>query len=130
MGFFDIFGGKDAAEEAAAKNAALYQQYGANANNIYNTYGTTARSDLSDALARSTGAFGAGLTNQVGAYQTGTNLAADAGKAGVAAWNPLSKLGDSYSGAVNSYYDALGLNGPGGNDRAVSQYRTAPGYQF
>ena len=28
MGLFDLFSGKDDAEEAAAKNAALYQQYG------------------------------------------------------------------------------------------------------
>src|SRR5436190_19110404 len=130
MGLFDFLSGKDDAEEAAAKNAALYQQYGQNANNIYGTYGTTARGDLSTALGQATGALSTGVGQQVGATQTGIDLASGAGKAGVAAWTPLSNLADSYSPAVKSYYDALGLSGPEGNDRAVAQYRTAPGYQF
>ena len=57
MGLFDLFSGKDDAEEAAAKNAALYSQYGTQANNIYGTYGTQAGGALSDALAKSTGAI-------------------------------------------------------------------------
>jgi len=130
MGLFDLFSGKDDAEEAAAKNAALYQQYGANANNIYGTYGTQSGGALSDALAKSTGAIDTGLTNQVGALQTGLTGSLDAGRAGVAAWNPLSALGEQYGRPVSSYYDALGLNGPGGVARTQAQYQTGPGYQF
>lgn len=130
MGLFDFLSGKDDAEEAAAKNAALYQQYGANANNIYNTYGTQAGGALSGALGQATGALGTGLDQQVGAYQTGLAGALGAGNAAVGAYAPLSALGDKYGTAVNSYYDALGLNGPGGVTRAQGQYQTGPGYQF
>jgi len=130
MGLFDLFSGKDDAEEAAAKNAALYSQYGTQANNIYGTYGTQAGGALSDALAKSTGAIDTGLTNQVGALQTGLTGSLDAGRAGVAAYNPLSDLGAQYGRPVSSYYDALGLNGPGGVARTQAQYQTGPGYQF
>jgi hypothetical protein len=130
MGLFDLFSGKDDAEEAAAKNAALYQQYGQQAGNIYGTYGTQAGGALSGALDQSVGALGSGLTNQIDALRTGTTGALDAGRAGVGAYAPLSALGDRYGTAVNSYYDALGLNGPGGVTRAQSQFQTGPGYQF
>ena len=130
MGLFDFFSGKDDAEEAAAKNAALYQQYGAQAGNIYGTYGTQAGGALSGALDQSVGALGSGLTSQIDALRTGTAGALAAGNAGVAAYNPLSELGAQYGRPVNSYYDALGLNGPGGVSRAQSQFQTGPGYQF
>jgi len=130
MGLFDFLSGKDDAEEAAAKNAALYQQYGAQAGNIYGTYGTQSTGALNTALNQGVGALGSGLTNQIDALRTGTDLAAGAGQAGVAAYNPLSALGGYYGTAVDSYYDALGLNGPGGVQRAQSQFQTGPGYQF
>ena len=46
MGLFDLFSGQDDAEEAAAKNAALYQQYGINTSNLYNQYKTGATDAL------------------------------------------------------------------------------------
>lgn len=130
MGLFDFFSGKDDAEEAAAKNAALYQQYGANANNIYGTYGTQSTGALNTALGQATNELGAGFENQVGALQTGLTGALNAGNAGVAAYAPLSALGEQYGRPVSSYYDALGLNGPGGVARTQAQYQTGPGYQF
>ena len=130
MGLFDIFGSADAAQDAANKNNALFQQYGNQANNIYGTYGTQAGGALSGALDQSVGALGSGFTNQIGALQTGTTGAVNAGNAGVAAYAPLSALGDKYGGAVNSYLDALGVNGSAGQARAVSQFQTDPGFQF
>jgi len=130
MGLFDLFSGKDDAEEAAAKNAALYQQYGQQANNIYGTYGTQATGALDTSLGQATGALGTGLTNQVSALQSGLTGSLGAGQAGVAAYAPLSALGEQYGRPVSSYYDALGLNGPGGVARTQAQYQTGPGYQF
>ena len=130
MGLFDWFSGKDDAEEAAAKNAALYQQYGAQSGNLYNQYKTGATDALTGAKTAAVGALGSGLTNTLGALNTGLQGSLGAGQASVDAYAPLSQLGNTYGRAVNSYYDALGLNGPEGNTRAVNQFQTGPGYQF
>lgn len=37
---------------------------------------------------------------------------------------------DAGMGAFNTYNDALGLNGHGGYNNAVSKFQTGPGYQF
>lgn len=76
------------------------------------------------------GALGSGLTGQVGTLQTGLDKSTAAGQAGVAAYTPLSQLGEQYGRPVSSYYDALGLNGPGGVARVQGQFQTGPGYQF
>jgi hypothetical protein len=130
MGLFDIFSGSDEAEEAAAKNAALYQQYGVNTSNLYNQYKTGATDALTGAKTAAVGALGTGLTNTLGALNTGLQGSLAAGNAGVAAYNPLSKLGDNYGTAVNRYYDTLGLNGPDAARNAQAQYVADPGQQY
>jgi hypothetical protein len=130
MGLFDIFSGSDEAAKAAAQNAALYQQYGQQANNLYGTYGTQATGALGTGLDQATGALGTGLQSTVDALKAGQTGALGAGQAGVAAYTPLSNLGSQYGGAVNAYYDALGLNGPGGVAATQARFTTSPAYQF
>src|SRR5882672_908179 len=71
MGLFDAFTGKSA-EDAAAKNAALYQQYGTQANQYLDT-------GLSNELPNLDSAIGAytPLSNLGAKYGTGTNLYMD-----------------------------------------------------
>jgi hypothetical protein len=130
MGLFDLFSGKDDAEEAAAKNAALYRQYGIDTTNLYGDYKTGATDVLGGAKTAAVGALGTGLTNTLGALNTGLEGSLGAGRAGVAAYAPLSQLGQSYAAPVNAYYDALGLTGPEGVQRTQQRFTTGPGYQF
>ena len=71
IGLFDAFTG-DAAKEAAAKNAALYQQYGTQANQYLDT-------GLSNELPNLNSAIGAytPLSNLGAKYGAGTNLYMD-----------------------------------------------------
>ena len=130
MGLFDLFSGQDDAEAAAAKNAALYNQYGIDTSNLYNQYKTGATGALTGAADTAVGTLGTGLTNTLGALNTGLTGSLAAGNAGVAAYNPLSKLGENYGTAVNRYYDTLGLNGPGAAQAAQAQYVADPGQQY
>jgi len=130
MGLFDFFSGKDDAEAAAAKNAALYQQYGQDAGNIYGTYGTKSIGELGSGLDKATTALGTGSDAQNAALYAGLTGAQGYGELAAGSFAPLSALGDQYGRPVKSYYDALGLNGPEGVTRAQSQFQTGPGYQF
>jgi len=130
MGLFDIFSGSDEAEEAAARNAALYNQYGIDIGNLFNQYQTGARSDVTGARDTAVGTLGTGLERSLDALRTGTEGALTAGRAGVDAYTPLSRLGESYAPAVKAYYDALGLTGPEGVQRTQQRFTTGPGYQF
>lgn len=58
------------------------------------------------------------------AYDTGRT---DLGK-GISAFDPLSTLATKYNAGGDLYLDALGINGPGGNQRAVGAFRDEPGY--
>jgi hypothetical protein len=64
MGLFDWFSGSDEAESAAAKNAALYNQYGIDTSNAYNQYQTGATGALTGAKTAALGALGEGLTRR------------------------------------------------------------------
>lgn len=48
---------------------------------------------------------------------------------GGGAYAPLSALADTYGKGANLYADALGINGAGGNQRAVDAFQRGPGYQ-
>lgn len=130
MALFDFLSGKDDAEEAAAKNAALYNTYGIQSGDLYNQYKTGARSDVTAARDTAVGTLGQGLTDALASLRTGTEGALGAGREGIAAYAPLSRLGESYAPAVNAYYDALGLTGPEGVQRTQNRFTTGPGYQF
>lgn len=130
MGLFDWFSGSDEAETAAAKNAALYNQYGIDTGNLYNQYKTGATDVLGGAKTAAVGALGTGLTNTLGALNTGLTGSLAAGNAGVAAYAPLSRLGETYGGAVNRYLAALGVSGPDAARQVQADYVEAPGQQY
>lgn len=46
----------------------------------------------------------------------------------VDAYTPLTDLGRKYGGGTDLYMDALGVNGPEGNTRAVGAFQESPGY--
>jgi hypothetical protein len=62
----------------------------------------------------------------------------DAGKTGAlgaldtaaGSFKPLADLGTKYGGGTDLYLDSLGVNGAGGNTRAVDAFRAGPGYDF
>jgi len=130
MGLFDWFSGSDEAEQAAAKNAALYDQYGASTGSLYDQYKTGATGALSTAKDAALGNLGVGLGNQIASLNAGLTGSLAAGNAGVAAYAPLSRLGDTYGTAVNRYYDTLGLNGADAARTAQEQYVADPGQQY
>ncbi|GGE36370.1 hypothetical protein GCM10007276_12310 [Agaricicola taiwanensis] len=57
------------------------------------------------------------------AYSTAEGLYGDAQER----FSPFAGLGTQAAGI---YGDAMGLNGPGGNERAVAAFQTGPGYEF
>lgn len=59
-----------------------------------------------------------------GGYNTGVGNLNQA----INAYNPLSTLATKYGGASDLYLDALGVNGPAGNTRAINAFQTTPGY--
>lgn len=129
MGIFDIFN-NDAATEAATKNAALYQGYGATGNGIFNNYGANSNTALTAGMTGATGALDTGIANSTGAVTNGVNTATAAGNNAVGAFAPLGALGQKYGGATGLYLDSLGVNGAAGNDRAVNAFHAGPGYNF
>jgi len=130
MGLFDFLSGSDEAEQARQQNIAVanraFQQQG----DIANTYQTGALSKLGTGLTSSLGAIDTGTEGQIGAYKTALDQSTGAAREGIDAYTPLSNLGDRYGRAVNQYYNALGLNGPGGSAQARADFAVSPGYQF
>lgn len=132
MGIFDAFTGS-AAKDAAAQNAALYQQYGqqagqllGQAGNIYGNAGTTAAGQLADYGGQAKGALQSGVGNANALY----GQAAGAEQNAIGAYAPLAALGQKYGAGSNLYMDALGINGPEGVARAQGAFTTGPGYNF
>jgi hypothetical protein len=132
MGIFDAFTG-NAAADAAAKNTALYQQYGADASkllgqagSIYGTAGSLGDQYLTGYGGSATGALQGGLAGAGGYY----DQARTAAQSGIDAFNPLSDLGKKYGAGSTLYQDALGINGPEGITRAKAAFTTSPGYDF
>jgi hypothetical protein len=49
---------------------------------------------------------------------------------GIASYDPLAALGTKYSGAGDTWMDALGVNGAGGSAKAQAAFQTTPGYDL
>jgi hypothetical protein len=130
MGFFDFLSGSDDAERAAEANRAAAQDAYNRSGSLAGTYQTGALGQLGQGLTSATGALNTGLANQLGAYSSALGSATDAGRAGIAAYAPLSALGSKYGGATTSLLNALGVNGPGAFNVSIDQFRNSPGYQF
>jgi hypothetical protein len=133
MGLFDainsIFGssaGQKAAEQAQQANIAALNTYSGKANDLFNQYKTSSLGSLGEGL---TGSLGE-LDKATGAITTGLDSATAAGRAGVAAWDPLSQVVRGYDPAVDAYYKGLGLQGPQGQEAVNTMFRNQPGYQF
>ena len=72
-------------------------------------------------------AYGATSNAALGAgYATGT----DAINKGIGAYAPLADMGKAFMGTPQAYLDALGVNGPAGNQRALTNFQAGPGYEF
>jgi hypothetical protein len=71
---------------------------------------------LNAAYDKASRALGAGLTSATGYYDQ--------------ALVPFQTLAGTANTAYSAYADALGLNGPEGNTRAVARFQSAPGYQY
>lgn len=65
--------------------------------------------------------------NALGAVQSGAGGALAAGQAGVGAYAPLTRLGESYAPMVDAYKAALG---PGGEQTLQDRFISSPGYKF
>lgn len=105
MGLFDIFSGAPM-QDAAAKNALLYQQYGQEAQNAINAGERNAASQFGNAVS----AY-APLSSLAGRYSGLTNLYSDAlgarGPQGNAAAVAAFQAGPGYQWAVNQGTDAV-----------------------
>lgn len=75
---------------------------------LYDAYRTEGTSNINTGYDTARG----DLTNALGAYE------------------PLSALAKKYGGGTDLYLDALGVNGPGGNERATGAFQAGPGYEF
>lgn len=130
MGFFDFLTGSDEAEQAAAANRAAAEGAYNRAGSLAGQYQTGALGALGEGLTSATGALTTGLGSQLDAYNKALADATGAGRAGVAAYAPLSGLGTKYGAATTSLLNALGVNGPGAFGTSIEQFRSTPGYQF
>lgn len=136
MGIFDLFTG-GALKDAAEQNRGVLQGAQNNVGNLaditrrYNedvlrgAYGD-ARNNLATGYNAATGAINQGATGALGYLDQGSQGAIDALRG---AYSPLSDLASRYGAGSRLYSDALGINGPEGNARAVSAYQRGPGYE-
>lgn len=83
-------------------------------------------SDAQDAANAKIVGINTGLTNATSAINTGV---ANANNYYGQALQPFQQLSGYGTTGINSYSDALGLNGPAGNARAVAAFQNNPGYQ-
>lgn len=70
------------------------------------------------------------LNNGTSIYSRGHGDAKGALDSAIGGFQPLSDLATNYGAGSRLYLDALGVNGPGGNERATAAFTTSPGYQF
>src|SRR5262245_16381445 len=129
MGFLDVFT-NDAVEKSAAKNADLYRQYGQNVAGLFSRYGTDATGALNTGRTNALGALDTGLGKATGALDAGIDTATGYGKDALASYDALAALAKKYGGSTDLMLDALGVNGPGGIERAKAAFQAGPGYQF
>lgn len=130
MGLFDFLSGSDEAEQAAAQNRAQLAQYGGDLSNLYGGYQSGAIGQLGQGREAALAALNTGLGQQVSTLTDAYGNAAAAGRAGVAAFDPLRTAVQGYDPAVNAYYGALGLRGPQDRAQTTEYFKNQPGYQF
>lgn len=126
--FWDAITGS-AGEDAANANRIAAQTAFAQGQNVASQYREGALGELGTGLTQSIGALDTGLAGQLGEYRPAIASATDAGRAGIAAYAPLSALGDTYGTAVKSYLDEL-VGGPEGRARTRDLFETSPSYAF
>lgn len=78
---------------------------------------------LMDNYLRGSDAINRGYDRSTGFLNSGYDAARTA-------YDPLRDLASKYGGATSLGLDALGVNGAGGNQRAVDAFQTSPGYDF
>lgn len=128
-----LFGG-GAEREAADRNRASYGQYQ-----------TNALGALNSGLDRSVGAVTQGADYARNALGQNYSLYGDLGRTGTdildrGRADSLATLGQAagvydplrakYGAGTDLYLDSLGVNGAGGNQRAVDSFQAGPGYEF
>lgn len=136
-GFFDTLFGGGAEKEAAAKNRSLYDAYQTNGTTNLTNGLNTSLASLGQGYGNANATLGqnTGVWNNYG--QT-ANSALDSGMSGASGalgqargdFAPLTALGQKYGGGTSLYLDSLGVNGAGGNQRAVDSFQAGPGYNF
>jgi hypothetical protein len=80
-----------------------------------------------DAAAKNSALLQANQTAGTNTLQQGQNSAVGALDKSAGLYGGLA---DKYGGATTLGLDALGVNGPGGNDRATAAFRSSPGYDY
>lgn len=69
-------------------------------------------------------------TEGLGYLDRGTDFAIKSLEGAKSAFDPLTSLAGKYGQGSDLYMDSLGINGAGGNERAVSAFQAGPGYDF
>ena len=121
MGIFDIFTG-GSTQDAAAKNAALYEQYKRDATGKLQGAQTAGIGALDTGVAGAGGALNTARTDIGGGVDAYGNA--------INAYQPLGDLGAKYGQGTDLYMGALGINGPQGTAAAQNAFTTSPGYEF
>lgn len=134
---FDIFSTQPAQDAAAAQTAGLNSGYnlassGINSaigslNSGYGSAGTALGSNYGQAIGAVGQNFGAGINSLNQNY--GQAAGALTGNYAAALQPYMQNYGQAQQG-VGALGNALGLNGQAGNDAALAQLRSTPGYQF
>jgi hypothetical protein len=91
---------------------------------LFDIFSTGPAEDAAEARKRG---FNAAYDQASREITAGRNTANDYYGRALASWQPLYDAGKT---GVDAYSDALGLNGPEGNARAVSRFQAGPGYQW
>lgn len=143
MAFLDALtggAGRQSALQQQGMLAGVYpslNQSNNQAHNLAQGYLTTgfnqAGGNLGTGYNTATGAINTGATGALGYLDQGTQGAlgqleqARTDLSG--AYQPLTDLAGQYGRGAGLYADALGINGPEGNTRAVGAYQAGPGYR-
>lgn len=147
MGIFDALTG-DAGHQAATQQrnalAAMVPQLAQTGQAAYGTAGDQlaagygqARTDLGTGYGAATGAINTGAGSALGYLGNGISgamgqldQARGALTANGGAYAPLGDLASQYGKGAGLYADSLGINGAGGNQRAVDAFKAGPAYNW
>lgn len=87
-------------------------------------------SSAKDAAGRNIANLEAAKSEGMGYLTTGRDNALSSLEGAKGYFAPLGKLGEKYGAGTSLYLDALGVNGPEGNARAMGSFQAGPGYDF